>query len=231
LLNTFRSHARTVVFCFLFISGAVFLPHAAVAESRDALWNIVTTCLDIHVPEYCKRCPSPRLESPCARDRDCKATTEVWEETAEYVVIRDRKMCGCAPDFEHGLVIPRSRITGIEDPRRPDSIWSIAWAAAQKRITDDSVIALVVNPPGLRTQDQLHVHIVRLQSAARELFDAARMTRVQSLDDVWSAAAKKAATLNLHGYGVLVTPNLEGGFLVVVETGSPEKLYTQAVCR
>jgi CDP-diacylglycerol pyrophosphatase len=231
LLNTFRSHARTVVFCFLFISGAVFLPHAAVAESRDALWNIVTTCLDIHVPDYCKRCPSPRIESPCAEGRDCKATTEVWEETAEYVVIRDRKMCGCAPDFEHGLVIPRSRITGIEDPRRPDSIWSIAWAAAQKRITDDSVIALVVNPPGLRTQDQLHVHIVRLQSAARELFDAARIAQVKSLDDVWKAVAKKAATLNLHSYGVLVTPNLEGGFLVVVETGSPEKMYTKWKCR
>jgi CDP-diacylglycerol pyrophosphatase len=231
LHNTIRRYAYTVVFCFLFISCAIFPPHAAKAGSRDTLWNIVTTCLDIHVPEYCKRCPSPRLESPCARNRDCKATTEVWEETADYVVIRDRKMCGCAPGFVHGLVIPRSRLTGIEDLRRPDSIWSIAWAAAQKRIAEDSSIALVVNPPELRTQDQLHVHIVRLQSKARAHFDAARMTRVQSLDGVWRAAAKKAATLNLSGYGVIVTRHPDGGFLVVVETGSPEKLYTQGVCR
>ncbi len=231
MLNIFCRHACTVVLCFLFTSGALFPAHTASAESRDTLWNIVTTCLDIHAPDYCTRCPAPRLESPCARGRDCRATMEVWEETADYAVIRDKKMCGCAPGFVHGLVIPRSRITGIEDPRRPDSIWNIAWAAAQKRIGNASSIALVVNPPGLRTQDQLHVHIVRLRSKAYEHFDAARIARVRSLDNVWSAAANKAATSNLQGYGVLVTRDPEGGFLVVVEEGSPEKLYTQGVCR
>jgi hypothetical protein len=48
----------------------------------------------------------------CAQNLDCKATTEVWE-TAAYAVIRDRKMCGCAPDFVHGLVIPRAWIRGM----------------------------------------------------------------------------------------------------------------------
>jgi CDP-diacylglycerol pyrophosphatase len=231
LVNPFRRHARTVVLCFLFASGAIFLPQAVSAESRDALWNIVTTCLDIHASDYCTHCLSPRIESPCARGRDCKATTEVWEETADYVVIRDRKMCGCASGFVHGLVISRRKIIGIEDPRRPDSIWSVAWAAAKKRIAEDSAIALVVNPPELRTQDQLHVHIVRLQSTAREHFAAARIAQVKSLNDVWKTAAKKAASLKLHGYGVLVTQRLEGGFLVLVEEGSPEKLYTQWKCR
>lgn len=224
-------HTRPILLYVLLATAPFISERAFAAESRDALLTIVSTCLDIRAPDYCKLCPVPRLESPCAKNRDCKDTTEIWEETADYVVIRDRKMCGCSPAFVHGLVIPRARIIGIEDPRRPDTIWRIAWAAAQKRISDDSAIALVVNPPELRTQDQLHVHIVRLQSKARGQFDAARMTRVWSLDDVWRAAAKKAATLNLQGYGVLVARHPEGGFLVLVEERSPEKLYTQGVCR
>jgi hypothetical protein len=54
---------------------------------------------------------------------------------------------------------------------------------------------------------------------------------VRSLDDVWSEAAKEAARANLNKYGVLVTPNPDGDFLVVVEDASLEKLYTQWECR
>jgi CDP-diacylglycerol pyrophosphatase len=223
-------YARAVLLCLLLAS--VFLSEsAAAAESRDALLTIVSTCLDIHAPDYCKRCPAPRIESPCARDLDCKSTTEVWEETAAYVVIRDRKMCGCAPGFVHGLVIPRARIRGVEDPRRPDDIWGIAWTVARKRIADEDAIALVANPPGARSQDQLHVHLVRLRSDARGRFDGARSGRVWSLDEVWSAAAKKANAAKLQDYGVLVARHRDGGFLVLVGERSPEKLYTQWECK
>ena len=222
-------YARAVLPCLLL---AAFLSESAVAaESRDALLTIVSSCLDIHAPDYCKHCPTPRLENPCARNLDCKATTEVWEETAAYVLIRDRKMCGCATGFVHGLVIPRARIRGIEDPRRPDDIWGVAWAAAWKRIADEDAIALVVNPRGLRSQDQLHIHIVRLRSDARGRFDGARSERVQNLDEVWSTAAKKADTAKLQDYGVLVTRHRDGGFLVLVDERSPEKLYTLWECK
>lgn len=228
-LFSFR-YARAVLPCLLL--AAAFLSESAVAaESRDALLTIVSNCLDIHAPGYCEHCPEPRIESPCARDLDCKATTEVWEETAAYAVIRDRKMCGCAPGFVHGLVIPRARIRGVEDPRRPDDIWGIAWAAARKRIADADAIALVVNPPGSRSQDQLHIHIVRLRSDARGRFDEARSGRVRSLDEVWSAAAKKADAAKLNDYGVLVAHYRGGGFLVLVDERSPEKIYTQWECK
>ncbi len=222
--------ARAITLCFLIGFGAP-TPASPAAESRNILATIVSSCLDINAPDYCKRCSAPRLESPCAQNRDCTATTEVWKETAEYVVIRDLKMCGCAPGFVHGLVIPRARITGIEDPKRPDTIWNIAWTAAGKRIAKEDAIALVVNPGGLRTQDQLHVHIVRLQSNARKRFDAAKSVNVRNLNEVWIAAAKKADDMKLQDYGVLVARNRDGSFLVLVNERSPEKLYTQGVCK
>ncbi|NTW66246.1 MAG: hypothetical protein HGB21_08080 [Nitrospirae bacterium] len=219
------------IFPYLLLATALLSERAFAAESRDALLTIISSCLDINAPDYCKHCPAPRPESSCAQNLDCRATTEVWEETAAYVVIRDRKMCGCAPGFVHGLVIPRARIWGVEDPQRPDDIWRIAWAMARKRIAEEDAIALVANPPGSRSQDQLHVHIVRLRSDVRGFLDGARSGRVQNLDEVWSAAAKKATAAKLQDYGVLVTRHRDSGFLVLVDAGSPEKLYTSWECK
>lgn len=223
--------SRAAFLCLLLVACTFVSVHTGCAESRDALLNVVTDCLDINAPNYCRKCPSPRLESACAQGRGCKETIEVWEETAAYAVIRDRKMCGCPQGFVHGLVIPRSRVTGVEDPRRPDGIWRIGWNEAVKHIGDEAAIALVVNPARLRTQDQLHVHIVRLQSDIRRRFDEERIVRVQFLDEVWRAAAKKALAMHLKDYGVLVARQGNGDFLVLVEAGSPEKLYTLWQCK
>jgi hypothetical protein len=54
---------------------------------------------------------------------------------------------------------------------------------------------------------------------------------VQELDDVWSAAAEKAAAAKLQDYGVLVARDRDGGFLVLVDEKSPEKLYTRWECK
>jgi CDP-diacylglycerol pyrophosphatase len=140
-------------------------------------------------------------------------------------------MCGCDKDFVHGLVIPRTRIIGIEDPRRPDGIWSFAWDEARKHIQNDAAIALVVNPANWRSQDQLHVHIVRLLPDARRRFSDSTSVRVHSLSSVWHQAANKAARLGLQDYAVLVTKWQEGDFLVQVEEKSPEKMYTQWECQ
>ncbi len=229
----FFSHKRirTIILFLLSIFGIGLAPFTVAAESRGTLLNIVTSCIDINTPDYCKHCLVPRVESACAKGRDCKETTEVWEETTEYIVIRDRKMCGCPRDFVHGIVIPRAPISGIEDARRPDSIWSVAWVAAHKRIKKESDIALVVNPAALRSQDQLHVHLVRMLPTSRLRFGRSRTVRVKSLEDVWKAAKKTATAINLADYGVLVAMHREGGFLVVVEERSPEKLFTQWECR
>jgi hypothetical protein len=74
--------------------------------------------------------------------------------------------------------------------------------------------------------------IVRLMPDARQRFADAMSTRVaHSLADVWSAAAKKAALLGMKDYGVLVTKQAEGDYLVLVEEKSPEKVVTLGECR
>ncbi|MCX5881995.1 MAG: CDP-diacylglycerol diphosphatase [Deltaproteobacteria bacterium] len=176
-------------------------------------------------------CRWPRIETTCHHDGKCKDTTEVWAETIDYAIIRDHKMCGCPEGFVHGLAIPRARVTGIEDPNRPDGIWRFAWEVAQRTISDQSVIALVVNPQRLRSQDQLHVHILRLKKDARQRLGEFPASRLQDLDEVWRAARQGAAEVNLDDYGVLVAAHPDGGFLVRVENGSPEWLYTEGNCR
>ena len=54
---------------------------------------------------------------------------------------------------------------------------------------------------------------------------------MQNLDEVWSAAAKKANAAKLQDYGVLVASHRDGGFLVLVDERSPEKLYTLWECK
>jgi CDP-diacylglycerol pyrophosphatase len=203
---------------------------AAAPAKRDILWDIVSNCLDTSATDYCNKCRWPRPETSCAATLVCKQTTQVWAETEEYVVLRDRKMCGCPDGFVHGLAIPRSRVTGVEDQRHPEGIWPFAWDIALHRIQDPREAALAVNPAGLRAQDQLHVHIVRLKKGARQNFCSNYMTRVPSLDHVWAVASKLAASTWLYDYGILVTSHPEGGFIVLVDRKSPEKEYVQEGC-
>ncbi len=230
LHSFFASWIRTRICCML-IFAVAFAAAPTVAEAgRDALWEIVSSCLDPTVPDYCKNCRWPRTESTCPHDNKCTSTSEVWAETHDFAVIRDIKMCGCPEGYVHGLAIPRTRVTGVEDPNRPTGIWRFAWDAACKKISDPSAIALSVNPPNLRSQDQLHIHMVRLKQDARKQLAELPTSRVQDLDSVWSAADQSAKEMNLTDYGVIVVSHPEGGFLVRVEKGSPEWLYTETKC-
>ena len=225
-----RRIARLLVFaalCLLVISVAA---SADAADSRYLLWGVVTSCLDPGVAGYCGKCRWPRVESSCATGMPCEETTEVWAQTEAFVALRDRKMCGCPQGFVHGLVVPRARVVGVEDPRRPDDIWVFAWAVALKKIGDQSSAALVVNPAGKRTQDQLHVHILLLKKDARARFAKALSGRVQKLAEVWFLAGNIAAAAGLSDYGILVAAHPEGGFLVVIDSASPEKSYGVERC-
>ena len=226
-----RCGIRKLAFGVLILAAFFSAAPTDAEGARDALWEIVSTCLDPAVSDYCRRCRWPRVETACPHDEKCRNTTQVWDETREYVVIRDLKMCGCPEGFVHGLAMPRARVSGIEDPARPDGIWRFAWAAAQKRISDEAAIALVVNPERLRSQDQLHVHIVRLNQDARQRLSGLPASRIQSLDGVWQAARQGAAEANLDDYGVLVAAHPDGGYMVRVEKDSPEGLYTDGNCR
>jgi CDP-diacylglycerol pyrophosphatase len=166
----------------------------------------------------------------CTQKGACKNATEIWAESADYVVLRDAKMCGCSAGFVHGLAVPRARVTGVEDPRRPEGIWKFAWDAARMRMGNDPAIALVVNPKAERSQDQLHVHLLRLRDDVRQRIAQHPADRVPNLDQVWKIAALRAAAEGLTDYGVLVVGHPEGGFVVLVEKDSPEKMYTDWRC-
>ncbi|WP_191966045.1 CDP-diacylglycerol diphosphatase [Oryzomonas japonica] len=220
------------LFAALLLAIGVSTPlPAGAAGDRTVLWNIVTNCLDASGADYCTVCRWPRVDSACSHRSASNGATEVWAESADFVVLRDSKMCGCPEGFVHGLAIPRARVTGVEDPRRPDGIWAFAWAAARKRMGDDPAIALAVNPLAQRGQDQLHVHLLRLHGDAGRLIAQRAKDRVQSLDHVWKVAARRAAAEGLTDYGVLVVAHREGGFMVLVAQDSPEKLYTDWRCR
>ena len=87
-----------------------------------------------------------------------------------------------------------------------------------------------MNPPGLeRTQDQLHVHIVRLASGARARIAALAPARTARLDEVWDAASRHAGRRT--EYGVLVARDDAGSdFIVATDPRSPEYQFTTAVC-
>ena len=139
-------------------------------------------------------------------------------------------MCGCSEEFVHGLALPRHPVTGVEDLRRPEAIWQFAWNAGSQRIKVNE-LALVVNPARLRSQDQLHIHLLRLRNDARSRLTVDIVKRVATLDGVWNVAEVIAKAQGLADYGVLVSSDLAGGYLVSVTSGSPEEAFTDWRCR
>jgi CDP-diacylglycerol pyrophosphatase len=232
----------------LLLSGLLSAGQAADAKpgvsGRDILWRIVDNCLkDDGGADYCRDCPVP-LPSHLAACADssgwdsaarCRKTTEVWDRTKEFVALRDMKMCGCPDGFVHGLALPLRRVTGVEDPAKPAGIWRFAWDEAVKKIgvRDQDAIVILANPRARRTQDQLHIHLVRWADGARRKFLDLRPVQLKDLSEVWTAAARHAAAAGLaqDGYGVAVAHDPSGGgFLVAATAESPEKAFSAFSC-
>ena len=231
----------TKIFLLIFLALPAFAGPAQYSK-RDILWRVVSDCLQEGTDRaaYCRDCPSPleNLLPVCAgnpvlnAEAACRRSTQVWAKTARFVAIRDRKMCGCPESFVHGLALPLSKVSGTEDPARPAGIWRFAWEEALKKIVDKESIILAANPRSRRTQDQLHVHMVRVAEGARERFLALKPLRVKSLKGVWAVAAQHAASAGLPegGYGVGVIAAPEGGWLVAASSESLEGMFTAFSC-
>ena len=225
-----RRSISLLISAVLFLALIPGLSAAGSSGSRDIIWEMVSNCLDPNLKDYCKLCRWPIAPNAFTGDDSCGKTTEVWAKTTEFVAIRDRKMCGCPEDFVHGLAIPLHRITGVEDPLRPDGIWEFAWTLAKNRIDAQTSIALAVNPPARRSQDQLHVHIVRLRTDARLKLARKKSAHICCLEGVWEKAAELASDEGLNVYGVLVFRAPGKGYMVIVDKNSPEELYTEEKC-
>lgn len=215
------------------IAITVFLcaqtPAIALNVARsDILLHIVSQCVDPSKQNYCSNCMLPRRDSSCGVS-ECKKTNEVWALNAQYVAIRDIKMCGCPADFVHGLAMPREIVTGVEDLNRQEGIWQFAWNIAIEKI-EPKLIALVVNPKSERTQNQLHIHLVRLDKNARANFLQYSPVYINNLEHIWVIAEKDARSKGLNDYGVLVAQQSPGKYLIVTTQNSPESDFTQWSC-
>jgi CDP-diacylglycerol pyrophosphatase len=198
---------------------------------NSRLQKLVTSCTDLSGEDYCTACPWPRSDSSCERASVCAKSTEIWRENENYIAIRDKKMCSCTQSgFVHGLAIPRAMIKGVESANRPGGIWDFAWKTGLERGIAASNMALVINPANDRSENQLHIHIVRLKDDARNSFPKGKTTATESLAKTWQTATASAASNNLPFYGVLAAQNPAGGYFVVVSPESPEDLYTVARC-
>jgi len=207
----------------------VFLPSAFALDRSDILLDLVSNCVDPSPKNYCQLCRAPRNDAGCGEVLECKKSTDVWALTDRFTAIRDIKMCGCPSGFVHGLAMPVYPVTGVEDPLRPEGIWQFAWDNALRRIEPES-IALVVNPRQHRSQNQLHVHLLRLTSDARRRLEQEAPGHVANLDHVWDTALKIALAKGLDDYGVLVARSEQGDFMIVVTSYSPEGAFTQWSC-
>ena len=228
IVKSGRVAIKVLAALFLAIGISYQAASATVARS-DILLHIATQCVDPSKTNYCSNCMLPRADAGCGNISECKKTNEVWALNKKSTAIRDIKMCGCPASFVHGLAIPRDVVTGIEDPNREEDIWQFAWVIGLERIEPES-LALVVNPKSERSQNQLHVHILRLDKNARATFSGYSHAYIQNLDQVWGIAQKIANSQGLHDYGVLVAQESSGRYIVLVSPQSPEAAFTVWNC-
>lgn len=220
----------------LLLAGFLAAAPAGARRSRDRLWTLIETCVAPDGHHNGSTCRAPRAAGIGNLDPRCVTTTEVWAQSQEYVAIRDERMCNCPAGFVHGLAIPFARISGIEADNLPEGIWKFAWDAALQKIPDAATIALVVSPPLQRSQDQLHIHLVRRRAGACETFPADSTVLTTNLDHIWSIVKQRALQRHFTNYGVLVTKCSPDGFTVLVEdvpkgSRTPEGQYTDHDCR
>jgi len=210
----------------------------------DALWRIVSTCFArAAASDAGPSCSCPALRRSCCDDAATPAADAVWAETTAFVAIRDMRACGCPGGFVAGLALPRARVTGIEDPARPDGIWPFAWDVARSHIPDELDIGLAINPETARTQDQMHVHLLRLKPGVRkQLNDALAhappawpsagviVLRLPDLEHVFTTVAARVGDAAMGTRGVLVARAPDGGFIALITDRSSPQAYTQNRC-
>jgi len=224
------------------LASAPFASHL-LAGDPDALWQIVSTCIDERSDPQAALCSCPALVHSCCDDAGTPDGDVVWSKTAQFVAIRDLVACGCPGSFVAGLALPRTRITGIEDPARPDAIWPFAWQVARSRIPAEVEIGLAINPIDARSQNQMHVHMLRLKPGVRAAIEGARasgrladpagtvVVALPDLSGVFAAAAARVGASEMGLHGILVVAARDGGFLAAITDRRSPQAFTVNRCR
>lgn len=228
-------------------------------KDRNVLWKFAQ-CVDLQTSDG--NTDLQALGAACS-DLDIVLNTTRYKDDPKekngWWIMEDHKMTGCPADaggdkfaYIHALAIPHDKVTGAEQQSQaPQDIWESAWKTGTGlfKIPESDMI-LAANPRAqnqYRSQDQLHIHIVRMMPDARqELFqpgDAAPVeilnhssgdkrhiarTYVSRLSEVWAAAESAVkvfnSTLESGDYGIAVLRDADKGrYAVIVVDDSPEK--------
>jgi len=168
----------------------------------------------------------------------------VWSIDNDYVAIQGTPMCGCPQDFISGLVLPRTKITGIEDPKRPNGIWQFAWDTAIGKISSQDEIGLSINPVQHRSQNQMHIHIQRITSKTRIWFDDPKEQQhaankydlifldLSDLSKVFTIVKKQVGESEMRDTGVMVVGSSGGNFqAMITHRRSPESFVEKKCAR
>jgi CDP-diacylglycerol pyrophosphatase len=177
------------------LAAPVFVAAGVWLHGRSALWRIVSEdCL-----------PAARA----GRASACAIVSPPDAAGAGYAVLKDR----------HGalqyLLIPTTRVTGIEDPAllQPGAGAWLAAAWRERRWMETARhapvpredVALALNSEWARSQDQLHVHVSCVRPDLRVRLDGARA-------EIGAAWSPLAGGWNGHPYAVrrIAAADLDG---------------------
>ena len=155
-------------------------PHSVSAANRSELWFVVH---DVCLPVY----RSIGVAFPCAEVNIANGLDR------GFVVLQ-------APSSTtHVIVVPTTRISGIESPalhsENAPNYWASAWDArrfveegARHRLLRDK-IGMAINAAGGRSQDQLHIHVACISPVVADF-----LRRHQAeIHGAWSPLSAKVA--------------------------------------
>jgi len=143
----------------LILATVASLPHSVSAANRSALWSVVH---DICLPAY----QDIGVAFPCA---DVSIANGL---DRGFAVLRTPSSA------THIIVVPTTRISGIESPallkKNAPNYWEAAWNArrfvedgARRRLPRDK-IGMAINSAASRSQDQLHIHVACVAPAVAD---------------------------------------------------------------
>ena len=169
---SFTRVALVSAFVLALVAGAAWLHFGTRSERRDGLWRLVHDA--------------------------CMGDQRVLGRPAPCLRIDAQQGYALVPGFRHAdelLLVPTTRITGIEDPALlapgAANYWADAWdmrtmLLSGARAIPRDWIGLAVNSAQARTQDQLHIHIDCVRAPVHAMLAAAtpvpgRWQRVEAL--------------------------------------------------
>ena len=143
----------------LILATVAGLPHSVAAANRNGLWIVVH---DICLPVY----QSIGVAFPCA------AVNIAGGLDRGFAVLQTPSSA------THVIVVPTTRISGIESPEllkeTAPNYWEAAWDArrvveegARRRLPRDK-IGMAINSAAGRSQDQLHIHVACIAPAVAD---------------------------------------------------------------